>query len=473
MKPAVKVLYFILILLLARSASALILFGLGNDPVRDGGWPEGSLAVANLKCRVAWWEGPPYGGGEWHFLYRGNTAAFVEALTGFAAIRWPEHELVIHDGPEIDGVLKLHKPDDARVDWTFTVWNPESWNQLYNNPNTVFAASSPNFRQPVSPPRIDVYIGGGLLDWTNVTIPAGVRVRDERASAAGVNPSDGAVVRVFFVDMATSKPVAGAHVALARRTSGAPNVPPAFETVSSGISDASGRAQLERIPIGSYRVSVTAEGYADRLLGYENIAERTFKQYYTELAGTADIHGKVTDGNGNALKGVRVRATNTMGMNGRGYNTPDTKESVTDVAGVFFLSGLPAGYTRLRCSADGYYDGDISTVYEVPSQNIAIHITRAGSLVVSVIDIQGNAVAKYEGHDVLVRVEPKDGLKVGSWGGNGKLKDDGTYEFMNVPPGEYVVTARPNPARTSVEYTTPQVVEVEPAVRTAVKLIMK
>ena len=319
MKLAVKLLCFLLIWLLTPLASALIYFGIGNDPVRDGGWPEGSLAVANMKCRVGWWEGPPYGGGEWHFLYRGNAMVFMEALTAFAAIRAPERELVIHDGPEINSILKLNKPDgDSRIDWTFTAWNPESWNRLYNNPNSFSQASSPNFREPVAPPRIDVYIGGGLLEWANVTVPAGVRVRDERAPAAGVNPGDGAVVRVNITDMATTRPVAGARVVLARRTSGAANTPPAYETVSSGISDGSGRAQMEKIPAGSYRVSVTATGYADRLLGYANIGERTFKQYYVDLAHIADVHGKVTDENGIALKGVRVRAANTMGINGKG-----------------------------------------------------------------------------------------------------------------------------------------------------------
>jgi len=102
---------FLLILVCAASlnlptASALISIALGNDPVRDAGWPEGTLAVANLKCRVAWWEGPPYGGGERHFLYRGNTDTFIQALAAFADIRSPVIELAVHNGPQIDGVLK-------------------------------------------------------------------------------------------------------------------------------------------------------------------------------------------------------------------------------------------------------------------------------------------------------------------------------------------------------------------------------
>ena len=49
--------------LLSSTAFALITGGLGNDPVRDAGWPLGAVDVANLKTRVGWWEGPPFGGG--------------------------------------------------------------------------------------------------------------------------------------------------------------------------------------------------------------------------------------------------------------------------------------------------------------------------------------------------------------------------------------------------------------------------
>ena len=48
---------------------ALIMTGKG-EPVTDAGWPAGALAVANLKSRLGWWEGPPFGGGEWGLLNR-------------------------------------------------------------------------------------------------------------------------------------------------------------------------------------------------------------------------------------------------------------------------------------------------------------------------------------------------------------------------------------------------------------------
>src|SRR5579872_1690156 len=100
--------------------SALIESSQGNHPVSDYGWPDGTLAVANLKSRVGWWEGPPVGGGQWNFLYRGGNEALNEALTNFAAIRAQALELVIHDGPETN--VFLGNGAEARVDWSFTVW---------------------------------------------------------------------------------------------------------------------------------------------------------------------------------------------------------------------------------------------------------------------------------------------------------------------------------------------------------------
>jgi hypothetical protein len=254
-------------------ASALILSGTGNRPVRDAGWPEGALAVANLESRTGWWEGPPFGGGEWHFLYRGDAEAFEKALETFAAIRAAALDLVIHDGPQEDSILK------QKVEWAFTVWVPKNWHRLYNNPKSVFDANNPHFRQPGDPPRLDVYIGGGQVEWAKVKVPANLHVRDQRASAA---------------------------------------------------------------------------------------------------AGS--IHGAVTDEKDRPL-------------------------------------------------------------------------------------------SRYEGHELLINIEPKAGAKVGSWGGGATVKDDGTFEFDNVPPGEYRITSRPNPSNSNRQYAPEQIITVTPGGPTQVKVI--
>src|SRR5262245_28308999 len=78
---------------------ALITGSTGNQPVTNMGWPEGTTQVANLACRLGYWEGPPFGGGEYHFLYRSDAAVLNEALQLFARIRAPRLELLVRDGP--------------------------------------------------------------------------------------------------------------------------------------------------------------------------------------------------------------------------------------------------------------------------------------------------------------------------------------------------------------------------------------
>jgi hypothetical protein len=172
-------------LLMVVRADALIVSGTGS-PTYTNGWPEGAAAVASLKSCVGWWEGPPFGGGEWHMQFRGDTGAFVMALTNFAAIRAPGLDLVVHAGPKHDQFLELNKQSqlvtDSRVDWEFVVWNPESWNQLHHNTNAAFVKfmkNDPNFGKPLPAPRLDVYIGGGGVDWAKVKIPKNLHVRNE------------------------------------------------------------------------------------------------------------------------------------------------------------------------------------------------------------------------------------------------------------------------------------------------------
>jgi hypothetical protein len=429
--------------------------------------------MANFESRIGWWEGPPFGGGESHFLFCGNTAAFNDALAVFAAIRAPALDLVVHDGPHEDSILK------EKVDWAFTIWIPASWHRLFNNPKSTFNADDPRFRRPVDPPRLDVYVGGESgVDWSKVKVPAEVSMRDERRSASGVDLTGGSVIQAEFYDMDTGKPIADAHL-LAEDVAWQTEPKPHWEhkQLAEAVSDASGRARINKVPPGSIRISASADGYAPRRLRQSTQVHPEYLKFTVELAKAASIRGIVTDPTGRAIKGAKVRTSTELASNGFGYDDgrhyepPDEWSAVTDEAGRFELKGLPVGYAELYASAPGYHFSDLFTIYDVPATDVVLHLAGAGSIRVAVTDREGKPLSRYEEHEILVEVEPKGGSKIGSWGGSAKVKDDGTFEFNNVPPGEYRVTSRPNPANSNRQYAPEQVVTVAPGERTNVKVI--
>src|SRR4051794_32627885 len=81
-----------------REAFALIRGDVGIQPVSDPGWPAGAAALFNHAGRVAWWEGPPFGGGQWHAECRGDAAALNAVLAGLARVDAKPRRVVLHDG---------------------------------------------------------------------------------------------------------------------------------------------------------------------------------------------------------------------------------------------------------------------------------------------------------------------------------------------------------------------------------------
>ena len=456
--------------LLSSSALALIMVGNG-DPVNDAGWPAGALSVANLKSRVGWWEGPPFGGGQWSFLYRGDDAAFAETLAAFAAIRAPALDLVIHDGAGESPFLE----GKAGYDWSFTVWVPANWNHLYNNPKSVFGADQPQFRQPVDPPRLDLFVRGRGVDFSKVKVPANVRVKDERAAAAGVKLTGGGVVQADFYDMNTGKPVAGAHLIVFRLAEGRQNQARDYEAAGEGISDADGRAVVEKIAAGNVRVTVTATGYAPRLLGYDRFDAATFRPFTISLAKASTLRGLVVDTNDKPVKGATVRADSIIALDGRGYPPPDSPNPAsiaTDDAGRFALNDLPAGFATLSVRAEGYHFGDLFALHDVPGTGeVRVVLDRSCKVQVTVTDKEGKPLAKFENAPILIEIEPKGGSVIGSWGGSSEVKPDGTYEFVGMPAGEYRVRSHPNPSTTGRIYAPEKIVKIEAGASVQVTIV--
>ncbi len=414
-------------LLASAPAQALIMTGKGNAPVRDQNWRAGAVDVANLKCRVGWQEGPPFGGGKWNFLYRGDTDTFNKALKAFAKVRAPSLELIVCDGPAESPFLRNRRDpkSDVRYDWNFVIWNVQSYYRLYGNPTSTFLSRAPDFRRPLPPPRIKVFIGGGgTIEWDKVHVPEGIVVIDRRASAAGIKPGQGAVIAGNVFDMATSKPLADAKITVQQPT-------------ITGQSDAEGRFKIEKVPAGVYRVSVSAQGYASRVVGYKSLVADGYLAFDdVELAPQATVSGSVMDDAGKPIAGADVRLSDTMGMNGQSYRLVERARATTDAEGRFHFAGAPTGFGRVVCFAKGYH-APIQKLRAVPAKGLVIRMGQTGT-------IKGKVIGrKKKNGNIHVHVSVPGGNRIGTWGGGMRVKPDGTFQFDNVPPGMYVISTRP------------------------------
>jgi hypothetical protein len=440
--------------LYGSGAFALIIGGFGNDPVPDHDWPDGSLAIANHKSRLGWWEGPPFGGGQYTFLFRGDAKAFNEALELLARINTPAVELHIHRGPhesfwlvdrEEAGGQKpqandkkenaaANKKRDPRIDWSFTVWTPRSFHNLYNNPTSLFSSDRPDFRRAVPAPKIDVYVGGGLIDWKDVSVPKGIKVVGPSADA--IENSDRARLKLQVYDMISSKPVKDARLRLI--ASGADGQ----KEVATATANEKGVIELDDIAPGTYDLRIEAEGYAPRALGWEQLEQGGVKDVSTELSPQTTITGRVITSKDQPVAGANVHTFVLLGIDGRGYAMPSRAEVTTDENGKFEMK-LPAGYVQLSARAPDLYHSwteilPVGKRWVSPDQAepIAIRMAKTTTVTVRVTNPAGKPV-----RGLAVSLEPT-GNPIGKWGSSGTTDDQEKVVIEGVPPGEYQITDR-------------------------------
>src|SRR6516225_4263623 len=124
--------------IVSPQAFALILGGEGNSPVADPGWPKGAAAIFNVKARIAYWEGPPFGGGQWHAECRGDATVLSGVLADFAVLDVKNKRVVLHDGVGQSFWLNMNnepaKRDRAKMDWMVMIWEPARWQRLRQLP---------------------------------------------------------------------------------------------------------------------------------------------------------------------------------------------------------------------------------------------------------------------------------------------------------------------------------------------------
>jgi len=426
------------VFLFVESGLSLISGEHGNRPIQDRGWPAGTVELANLASRLGYWEGPPFGGGEYHFLYRSkNTEEFNKALKIFADINAPSIELYVHNGPEYSFWLKDDKErlekEDNRVDWTFLVWVPGNWDRLYNSPRSYMLSSEqPNFRKPVAAPRVDVYIGGGgAIVWEKVKVPESVKVIDNRPGSVSPKFAGSGLVRGKVFDITTGEPIAGAEVVLAKLLEDRRN----WKEVLAGKTNEQGICQIAKIASGYYEVRIRAEGYVPRKQGSYNNKQPEYHKFEVGLARPSYVKGVVTDVNGKPIEGVKVSATNVIGTNGFGYPCVADKSAITGREGRFEIDSLPKGLMSIRCRGKSLHlKNSIFEQYPIPSDEIRLTMTGTGIIRGKIVGKDG----KVPSGEVHIHIR-SPGEQIGKWSGSRRCEADGSFEFMGVPPGEYLI----------------------------------
>jgi hypothetical protein len=172
----------------------------------------------------------------------------------------------------------------------------------------------------------------------------------------------------------------------------------------------------------------------------------------------------VLDLKGKPLANVKVRVDSTMSIDGRGYPTARTNEHqqiVTDADGRFTLTGLPRGQAQITLWADNLYQVDMLKAHDIPSEKLTLTMTGTGVVRGKVTAANGKL------RDGNVSIWPQGGNVVGSWGGGMNTKEDGSFEFENVPPGKYLISGDPaaqfdkKKKATAIEVKAGETVEVE------------
>jgi hypothetical protein len=450
------------VICLISHASALIIGGEGNDPMQNReGWPAGAVDVVNQQSRIAWWEGPPFGGGEWHFEYHGDEAALNAALERLAAIKGQRSRLVIYDGKAESMWLRDKKPK-LSMEWTFVVWEKENYERLFGTNAGRFMSRSPQYGQPLPPPELTVFMGNGL-DWKKIKVPEGIDVVDDRLAAHGYTPEDGAVFEVSVKDLATGKPLPAAELVIERHLS-ADATNPGEKEVTRAEANAEGKITLKGLPREQLTLTVRKPGYVARTLDYVNANQILWKRYDVSLSVEHRVTGVVQDEKGKPVPNATVRATEFLTPDDKPYAWLESLSATTDAEGRFTIEGVPAGSARYYANAETFVTVGLGQIIPTSDKPITLKVSGAGKMKVAVTPPpQGG---------YIVNVAPEGGEKIGSWGGGSNLGPDGTCEFSHIPPGRYVVYGRPNPGR-EADKTESVTVDIRPHETAQVMLTAK
>ncbi|QEG00601.1 Cna protein B-type domain protein [Stieleria maiorica] len=430
---------------MASPASALITGG-RDEPIKVQGLPEGALPLANLKTRIAWWEGPPFGGGQYHFEYSGKTADLQAAIDLFAHIDSPRKQLIVRSGVQNSFWLNATDKNKSHpIDWQFMVWVPRNWQHLRDSKMGLLP---PGEEGEAPKTELVVYVSD-RIEWQSLMIPPALSVVDERLESNGLTADQGAALQGRVRDP-DGRPIAAATITIGKDA----------DRITA-TSDAEGTFLATRIPAGTHRVVVSAPGFASKDKYYHSFTETTFKKLDVALAKAAEVRVRAVDGQGKPIPDVVVRVRNCIDRSGNFYRVAGEHEYKTDSAGEFVVTDVPHGKLKFISRTQDYFYNSVLNEHDTGESPIVLKLLPTGTVTVSVATAGGQAVtSKYIVEIDQADADRGDGSKVGSWGGSANIAADGSYTFKNIPPGDYVVTGKPNPGRES-DRTDPTKVQIK------------
>lgn len=443
---------------------ALITGGEGDDHISDPSWPKGADVVFNSKGRVAHWVGPAFGGGQSFADCRGDAVAIQRVLDDFAKIETPLKRVVLRDGTGTSVWLNIRrqvmKPKNAKIDWSFMVWNEESRRAQRRMP---VGLSSIGKTDPAIVAQLEIYTGGSIR-WANVAIPDGLEVLDQRLEAHGFSDDDGTVLEGHVVDVATRSPLI-ANLQLQKKGQRKANGGYFYEAVNQVETDAKGHWVITKTPENEYRLVLMADGYATRIIGYRKVDEQPrWFEFNSGLSKAGRVSGQVIDRDGQPLADVNVSVHDFDAKNTGRYEVLEGNSIKTDAEGCFTFESLPISNASVRVYKLGYVRPGLGQEITIPVTDLRLQMESSASLLVRV-----NFADAKPPTDYLVQIVPEGGARVGKWSGSASINADQWIEFENVPAGKYTITGGPNPGRAD-QQTAPATIELKLGERATITL---
>ena len=392
--------FLLLISFAAAEAMAMSTEEFGNEPLQAGDRDTGTVRLLNDVHRVyAFWRMS-----DTQYYFRGDTAALNNALRNFAAIKAETHEVVLRPG---QGVVKSKGGKEVQFNWN-----------LINGsiPGDQLIGGS-------GPLVLTAYVGGDIL-FEKIEIPKGVKVLDERLEAHGFTAADGHVLEGKVYDVATRRPVA-ARVRL--------------EGVAETVADPQGRWVLKKVPAGTFRVVVEADGYVPRVVGDALLdGQPRWHSFDGGLSRPAPVSGLITDDAGKPLPGAKLELDEVVTGKEGYYVSPQGYVFKSDAAGRFHLDLVPAGSARIWLRESGYclVPRGCQPI-TMPIKEVALRVTKPGRVHVTLEFAGKDRPARY-----YLDIQPEGGNAIGTYGGGGEFDTKRPIIFDGVRPGRYVLHGR-------------------------------